>query len=101
METGTYDCLWDSIPTGRENAITYQDLCALWGVKERAVRFILHDLSCYDNGDGYVLIRSSRRKGFYRTDDPAEIAEYLTECENRGKSIFSTVKKCRRILKNT
>ena len=93
------DLYWAELPTGKENAVDYPTLCAMWSKNERAVREILHDLSYYDNGDDFVLIRSSKSKGFYKTDDKAEIVAYRKECLSKGKSIFAPVKKCNRILK--
>lgn len=90
---------WNDIPIGRENAITYPELIELWGVCERAVRAILHDLSYYDNGDAYILIRSSHGKGFYRTDNAEEIERYKRECTNRAKRTFAPLRKIRRVLK--
>ena len=89
---------WNDIPIGKENAVEYTQLVALWGMGERQVRNILHDLSLYDNGDNYVLIRSASGKGFYRTDNEATIKAYRQECLNKGKSIFAPVKKINRIL---
>ena len=90
---------WASIPVGKENAIDYFALCNLWDLSERRVRKILQELSYYDNGDNYILIRSSKNKGFYRTDDEAEIKAYRKECLNKGRSIFAPIKKCNRILR--
>lgn len=90
---------WSEIPKGKENAASYDDLCTRWGKDKRTVRRILHDLSLYDNGDDFVLIRSGKTRGFYKTDDPAEIAAYRKECLNKGRSIFAPVKKCNRILR--
>lgn len=89
---------WNDIPVGKENAVDYYGLCQLWGMRERTVRKILHDLSLLDNGDNYVLIRSSKNKGFYRSDDEAEIKAYRRECLAKGRSVFAPVKKCNRIL---
>lgn len=89
---------WEDIPTGRENAVSYDELGLIWGKCKREVRRLLHDLSLYDNGDNYVLIRSGKSKGFYKTDDLAEIAAYRKECLNKGRSIFAPVKKCNRVL---
>lgn len=89
---------WNDIPIGKENAVEYADLIQMWGMGERQVRNILHDLSLYDNGDNYVLIRSASGKGFYRTDNEAIIKAYRQECLNKGKSIFAPVKKINRIL---
>ncbi len=90
---------YNQIPIGKANAVDYPKLCAMWKVSIRTVRAILHELSLYDNGDDYVLIRSSKTKGFYKTDDKDEIAAYRKECLNKGRSVFAPVKKCNRILK--
>lgn len=89
---------WDDIPIGKEYAVTYFELCQKWNCSERAVRNILHDLSLYDNGDNYILIRSGRSKGFYKTDDESEIKAYKRECMSRGRSEFAPVKKINRVL---
>lgn len=89
---------WDNIPVGKENAITYPELCDLWECTERTAREMLHDLSRYDNGDDYILIRSSSGKGFYKTDDEAEIKAYKRECLNKGRSVFAPIKKINRVL---
>lgn len=94
------DCktYWGQIPTGKENAIEYKELCEMWECSERKARAILHQLSGYDNGDDYVLIRSGKTKGFYKTDDIAEIEAFRRECLAKGRSIFAPLKKCDRIL---
>lgn len=89
---------WEDIPVGKENAITYAELCELWQCAERQARETLHSLSRYDNGDNYILIRSSSCKGFYRTDDESEIKAYKRECLNKGRSVFAPVKKINRVL---
>lgn len=89
---------WSELPVGKENAVDYPTLCLMWGRTERAVRDILHELSRYDNGDDYVLIRSGKTKGFYKTNDKDEIAAYRRECLNKGRSVFAPVKKCNRVL---
>lgn len=90
--------LWNDIPVGRENAYTYEDLCYIWKCEPRKARAILHALSLYDNGDNYILIRSSAGKGFYKTDDESEIQAYKRECLNRGRNVFAPVKKINRVL---
>lgn len=89
---------WKDLPVGKENAIDYINLCARWWSDKRQVRAILHELSRYDNGDDYILIRSSRGCGFYRTDDEEEIKAYKRECLNRGRNVFAPVKKINRVL---
>lgn len=89
---------WEDIPVGKENAVTYDDLWYIWNCSQRKARAILHELSLYDNGDNYILIRSSKGKGFYKTDDEAEIKAYKRECLNKGRSVFAPVKKINRVL---
>lgn len=89
---------WNTIPVGKKNAVDYPTLCIAWDMKERAVRNILHKLSLYDNGDNYILMRSSGTKGFYKTDDPRELKRYKKECLNKGRSVFAPVKKINRVL---
>lgn len=98
MEKRLLERYWRQLPTTKEDACTYPVLCALWGATERTVRGILHELSRYDNGDDYILIRSSGCKGFYKTDDRAEIEAYKRECLNRGRNVFAPVKKINRVL---
>ena len=91
---------WDCLPVGRENAVTYQTLCSMWGCNERKVRSILHDLSYNDNGDNYILIRSSHGKGFYKTNDVQEIERYKREVTNRARHTFKSLHKVRRVLRD-
>lgn len=97
-----FDCefYWDDIPVGKENAVTYEDLIKLWNVDRRKIRYILHELSAFDNGDDYILVRSSSCKGFFKTDDIDVINAYRKECLNKGKSVFAPVKKINRVLRN-
>lgn len=93
------ELFWNDIPIGKENAVKYETLCVLWGVDRRAARAILHDLSLYDSGDNYILIRSSKDGGgFYKTDDVEELKAFKKECLNKGRSNFAPVKKINRIL---
>lgn len=89
---------WNDIPTGKEHAVSYPILCVMWGKDERSVRSILHELSHFDNGDDFVLIRSSKRRGFFKTDDLEEIRAYKKECLNRGRNVFAPVRKINRVL---
>lgn len=95
-----YFIYWADIPTGKENAVTYDYLCKKWNCTERKARSILHELSLCDNGDNYILIRSSKGKGFYKTDNEDEIKAYKRECLNKGRSLFAPVKKINRVLNN-
>lgn len=92
------ELFWHDLPTEKENALSYAELTELWGTGERGVRMILHELSSFDNGDNYILIRSSSGKGFYKTDDPETLEAFRRECLNKGKSLFAPVRKINRVL---
>lgn len=89
---------YNDIPIGRENAVTYAELCLKWECRERKVGHILHELSGIDTGDKYILIRSSHGKGFYKTDNIAEIERYATEICNRAKNTFIPLTKIQRVI---
>lgn len=98
MNESKLELYWNDIPTTKNDAVTYALLKMWWGTSEREVRKILHRLSEYDNGDNYVLIRSGKSKGFYKTDDAETIKEYKAECLSKGRSVFAPIKKINRIL---
>lgn len=98
MNKTPLEAYWNAIPVGKENALTYTDLRIRWNCSERRARSILHELSLYDSGDDFILIRSSKNKGFYRTDDKEEMKAYKRECLAKGRSIFAPVKKINRVL---
>lgn len=98
MNENRLELYWHDIPTVKSQAVTYEELQMWWNVDKREVRKILQELSKYDNGDNYVLIRSGKCKGFYKTDDADEIAAYKKECLNKGLSTLAPIKKINRIM---
>ena len=98
MQETTLALYWEEIPVGKENAATYQTLIDMWGKCERDIRKILHELSTFDNGDNYILIRSASGKGFYKTDNEEDIKAYKKECLNKGRSVFAPIRKINRVL---
>lgn len=97
MDECKLELFWSEIPVGKENALSRQELCALWGVSDRRARAVLQELSSYDNGDDYILIRSGMSRGFYKTADPDEIAAYRKECLNKGRAHFAPLRKINRV----
>lgn len=95
----TLEKMYDSIPIGKENAISKERLQVMWGLtSERAVRQVVAELRKIDNGDNFVIVSLSSCKGFYRTDDPEEILKYKKETLNRAKHTFAPLGKVNRIL---
>lgn len=92
--------LIDAIPVGRDNAVTREELCQLWGMSDRNVRRTIAILRLEDNGDGYVIIsHSGAGRGYYRSNDPEDIRWYWNEQNRRCCEIRATLKKAERILK--
>ena len=98
MNGNRFELYWNDIPTVKADSVTYEELQMWWNEGKREVRSILQELSKYDNGDNYVLIRSSRNKGFYKTDNKEEIERYKKECLNKGLSVLAPIKKINRIF---
>lgn len=89
---------YESIPIGKENAISKYELCELWIMDERTVRDTIAKLREQDNGDDLVIVSTSKQAGYYRTDNRDEIAKFKEEVTNRGKHTFKPLRKVNRIL---
>lgn len=100
MDDLRLELFWDEIPVGKENAVDYDELSQRWNKSEREVRRILHFLSLLDNGDDFILIRSAKNKGFFKTTDKDEIEAYKKECLQKGRSVFAPIKKINRVMSN-
>lgn len=95
----TLEEMYNSIPIGRENAISKEALAELWGYKtERAVREKIAEMRAVDNGDNYVIVSLSNNKGYYRTDDTEEIMAFKHEVTSRARHTFIPLKKVNRVL---
>ena len=90
---------YKDIPIGRENAITRAELAKKWGVSDRIARHIVAKLRAEDNGDGFVIVAFSSRRGYYRTNDIREIRRFKHETIKRARNTFAPLKKVRRVLK--
>ena len=90
---------WQALPVGENNKVGYAEFSYIFKTRDRRrIRAILAELSAYDNGDDFVLIRSSHAWGFYKTNDPAKIEAYRREVFNRAMNTLKPLKKIKRIL---
>ncbi len=89
------------IPFGRDNAISREKLRKLWNCNDREARLIIANLRRLPCEDGCAILSSSSpsQSGFWRSDDPNEIAAFVAESESRAKNIFLAVREARRVLK--
>lgn len=90
---------WYDIPNDEMRIVfDYNDLCRLWHCDRRTVRGILAELSAFDSGDDYILIRSSHNKGFFKTRNRAKIEAYRREVYARAMNTLKPLKKIKRVL---
>lgn len=100
MENSKFWRYWDDIPTDENGdvPVDYATLCFLWRCDRRTARAILAELSEYDNGDGFILIRSSHNAGFFKTQNREKIAAYRREVYARAMNTLKPLKKIKRVL---
>lgn len=85
------------IPIGAKNAISRRDLALLWNVNDRMVRRIIADMRTVDDGRGYVIVSVSRGRGYYRSNDPAEIDRFISEMQSRIRGTYKAIKAAKKI----
>lgn len=73
----------DYIPTGKENRLTIKEIAQLMGIDERTVGTLLEEAR--KRGEPYVAIRYDGG-GVWRTENPSELAEYITDWRNTSIS---------------
>lgn len=93
------DYFYESIPIGRENAITRAELARLWGVSQDKARHIIAALRAEDQGDDYIIFSSSdpQSPGYYKTANADERRAYMAETKRRAINTFKPLKKAQRI----
>ena len=83
------------IPFGRENAITRQERCSLTKLSDRKVREQIEQA----RREGNIIINNQDGRGYYRTNDPDEIACQYRQQRRRELSSLAQQKHMRRLLK--
>lgn len=90
---------YNDIPIGSGNSITRDALAKLWGLSDRRTREIIQDLRNQDNGDDYIIVSRSDGNGYFRTDDPAIIAAFIKDTQNRAANTLLPLQKAKRIMR--
>ena len=85
----------ECIPTGKNNAITRSQLCAVTGYGDRVVRKAIEQA----RHDGAIIINDQDGLGYYQTDDISIIERQYHQNESRAKSILHYQKALRTALK--
>lgn len=89
----------NDIPIGRCNAISREELARIWGMSDRATRHTIAELRALPGDDGYAILSTATKpSGYWRSDDPAEIAAFIRETEARARNTFLALRDARRLL---
>ena len=85
----------DYIPVGRENAVTRRQLCELTGMRDRPLRNAIEDA----RQNGEIIINAQDGRGYYRSEEPKDLAGQYVRNRNRAMAILVQQKYIRRKLK--
>ena len=89
----------DDVPVGRSQAIDRASLCQLWGCSDRMARRYISALRAQPSADGLAILSSAHRPaGYWRSNDPAELAAFVAENSARARSTFVAVRSARQLL---
>ena len=88
------------IPIGRENAISRDSLARMWRCSDREARRMIAELRATPSEDGYAILSTATcPSGYWRSDNPEEIAGFIRETEARARNTFLVLRDARRLLK--
>lgn len=90
---------WNDIPTGRENAISRAALMRKWKKSDREVRRIISDLRNDERFGDAVICSSHRNEGYFKSTEPAHIAQFIKETRNRAINTLKPAKNAARVLR--
>lgn len=85
----------DLIPVGKENAVTREQLCQLTGLGDRANRKLIEIARI----EGAIIINQSDGKGYYVSEDEADIRRQINTNHHRAMSILRQQKLLRQKLR--
>ena len=84
----------DILQVGKENALTRAELCDMMKVTDRAVRLMIAEA----RAEGAIIINAQDGKGYYLSEDPADLRRQYNSNRRRALSILRQQKFLRRKL---
>lgn len=82
------------IPYGRKNAVSRAELQRRTGLPDRTVRALIEDA----RRKGQHILSSSADKGYWQSNLPEEIKEFIRESDSRIKKTAQAVEPLRRYI---
>ena len=77
----------DFIPTGKENAITRQQLCEKLYLDDRTVIQMIE----HARDSGHVILSSSQVSGYWFSNDIEEVNQFVLETKSRIKKLQKAI----------
>lgn len=78
----------DYIPSGRENAVSRVELHRLTGIPDRDIRDAIKRANRALTVEGKAIVSSAGARGYWITEDMAEMEAYLAESSRRSRSQY-------------
>ena len=88
------------IPIGKANAISRADLARKWGISDRAMRDTIARLRAESAALDYAILSSSHVDGYWLSNDPKELDDFIKETSARARSVFVSLRMARRVQTN-
>lgn len=76
------------IPYGRENAVSRAELNRLTGIPDRDIRDAIKRANKALTAEGKAIVSSAGARGYWITEDMAEMEAYLAESSRRSRSQY-------------
>lgn len=87
----------DVLRTGKENAISAQELCAYLGLN--SVRELQH-IICRERKAGAVILSTCQEGGgYFLPSNDQEVRQFIRTLENRAKNTFEALRSARSFLR--
>lgn len=87
----------EALHTGKENAISAQDLCIYLGFK--STRDLQHEISRERNAGAVILSTCQDGGGYFLPGNDREVRQFIKTLENRANNTFEALRSARRFLR--
>lgn len=87
----------EALQTGRENAISAQDLCKYLGFN--GVRELQHEIARERNAGAVILSTCQEGGGYFLPGNDWEVRQFIKTLENRAKNTFAALRSARGLLR--
>lgn len=87
----------EALHTGKENAISAQDLCTYLGFN--STRDLQYEISRERNAGAVILSTCQEGGGYFLPGNDREVRQFIRTLENRAKNTFAALRSARGLLR--